>query len=299
MNIFATFFLLVIIALSSCHWNPITTELEDIGHHIQRRPDSAWAAIRSIDIARLDAGGLHALPVSKTQSDYFKHAMASMRQEKTILRQRYILAILITVIVSSAAIAFLIRRKYLISMEKDRLLLAMDESEKMLGIMKLDFEERFSLIKEESAHQKEKVVELQKMYACLYQRQFSEIGKYYDASFNCNPDKASQKITKQVAAEINLVLSEISVRHGNQSKFEDRINRDADNIIAKIRKDYPRYSEDDIRFICYIVAGFDATTISVLMNMTGENARVRKHRIRMRMLRDAGENAELYGLWFA
>jgi len=237
--------------------------------------------------------------VFKAQSNYFKHAVISARQEKTILRQRYILAILLLIVGLSRVTLFFIRKKSLISKEKDKLLLAMDESEKMLGIMKLDFEERFSLIKEESAHQKEKVVELQKMYACLYQRQFSEIGKYYDASFNCNPDKASQKITKQVAAEINLVLSEISVRHGNQSKFEDRINRDADNIIAKIRKDYPRYSEDDIRFICYIVAGFDATTISVLMNMTGENARVRKHRIRMRMLRDAGENAELYGLWFA
>ena len=170
-------------------------------------------------------------------------------------------------------------------MENDQLLLAMDESEKMLGIMKLDFENKYSVIKEESAVQKRKVMELQKMYAGLYQRQFSEIGKHYDASFNCNPDKASQRITKQVAAEINLILSEISVQYRNQSKFEGRINRDADNIIAKIRKDYPRYSEDDIRLICYIVAGFDATTISVLMNITSENARVKKHRIRGRLSR--------------
>ena len=83
-----------------------------------------------------------------------------------------------------------------------------------------------------------------------------------------------------------------------QTKFESRINRDADNIIAKIRKDYPKYSEDDIRFICYIIAGFDTTTISVLMDISGENARVKKHRIRSRMLRDNGENAALYKIWF-
>lgn len=256
-------------------------------------------AIRSVGIAGLNNGELHALPVSKTQSDHFKHAMASMRQKKTILRQRYILAIFIIVVVSSAAIFFLIRSKNLISKEKDRLRLAMDESERMSGIMRHDFEDKYSAMKEESAAHERKVAELQRMYACLYRRQFSEIGKYCDASFDCNPERASQKITRQVAAEISLVLSEVSVRHGNLSKFEDRLNRDADNIIAKIRKDYPRYSEDDIRFICYVVAGFDATTISVLMNMTGENARVKKHRIRMRLMGNTGENAELYRLWFA
>lgn len=252
----------------------------------------------SIQLQNLLVRDKIAQSVFKTQSDYFRHAMLSTRQEKTILRQRYILAIMILVIVSAIITLLFIRKKSLISMENDRLLLAMDESEKMLGIMKLDFENKYSVIKEESAVQKRKVMELQKMYAGLYQRQFSEIGKHYDASFNCNPDKASQRITKQVAAEINLILSEISVQYRNQSKFEGRINRDADNIIAKIRKDYPRYSEDDIRLICYIVAGFDATTISVLMNITSENARVKKHRIRGRLLRNSGENAELYRIWF-
>ena len=145
--------------------------------------------------------------------------------------------------------------------------------------------------------QRKKVLELQKMYAGLYQKQFSEIGKNYDASYLNNPDRTSQKISKQVASEISNILSEISAQSSNHTEFEARINRDADNIIAKIRKDYPRYSDDDIRLICYLVAGFDATTISVLMNITGENARVKKHRIRGRLLRDKGENSELYRLW--
>ena len=84
--------------------------------------------------------------VFKAQSNYFKHAVISARQEKTILRQRYILAILLLIVGLSRVTLFFIRKKSLISKEKDKLLLAMDESEKMLGIMKLDFEERFSLI---------------------------------------------------------------------------------------------------------------------------------------------------------
>lgn len=251
----------------------------------------------SIQLQNLLVREKMAQSVFKSQSEYFKQALLSTRQEKTIQRQRYILAILLLVLALSFITFFFMRKKNLMSKENDRLLLAMDESEKMLGLMKLDFENRYSMIEEERLAQKKKAMELQKMYAGLYQKQFLEIGKYYDASYLGNPDKASQEITKQVAAGINVILSEISAQCRNQTKFEARINRDADNIIAKIREDYPRYSQDDIRLICYIVAGFDATTISVLMNITGENARVRKHRIRGRLLRDTGENAELYRIW--
>ena len=235
--------------------------------------------------------------VFKSQSDHFRHAMLSVRQEKTILRQRCFMAIL-SLMLALAFITFLfMRKRRLMAEENDRLLMTVDESEKMLGIMRLDFESKCSVMEEERAARKKKVMELQKMYAGLYQRQFSDIGKYYDSSYPENPDKAAQKITRQVSAEIGKILSEISVQSGKQSKFEARINRDADNIIAKIRKDYPRYSEDDIRLICYIIAGFDATAISVLMGITGENARVKKHRIRGRLLRDTGANAELYRIW--
>lgn len=204
--------------------------------------------------------------VFKSQSDHFRHAMLSVRQEKTILRQRCFMAIL-SLMLALAFITFLfMRKRRLMAEENDRLLMTVDESEKMLGIMRLDFESKCSVMEEERAARKKKVMEL-------------------------------QKITRQVSSEIGKILSEISVQSGKQSKFEARINRDADNIIAKIRKDYPRYSEDDIRLICYIIAGFDATAISVLMGITGENARVKKHRIRGRLLRDTGANAELYRIW--
>lgn len=252
----------------------------------------------SIQLQNLVVREKIAQSVFKSQSDYFKHIMLSTKQEKTILRQRSLVAILF-LLLSLSLITFLyLRKKSSMSRENARLLLAMDESEKMLDIMRTDFEKKYADIEEEKAAHKKKMLELQKMYAGLYQKQFHEIGKYYDASYLGNPDKASQKITKHVAAEINNILSEISAQSQNQTRFEDRINRDAENIIAKIRRDYPRYSEDDIRFICYIIAGFDATTISVLMNITGEYARVKKHRIRVRLLSDNGDNAELYRMWF-
>ena len=57
------------------------------------------------------------------------------------------------------------------------------------------------------------------------------------------------------------------------------------------------FSESDIRFICYMVAGFDATTISVLMNISTDNVRVKRSRIRHRILSNEGPNAALYRVW--
>ena len=243
--------------------------------------------------------------VFKSQSEFYRHAMLSTQQEKTIQRQRYSLVFLLLILAFSFLAFLYFKRRRQLSEENERLLLAVDESERMLRIMELDsdnirveFSKTISQIEEQASVQNRKVLELQKMYAGLYQKQFSDIGKYFDVSYLVNPNKASQKIIKQVSSKINEILSEISAQSGKQTKFESRINRDADNIIAKIRKDYPKYSEDDIRFICYIIAGFDTTTISVLMDISGENARVKKHRIRSRMLRDNGENAALYKIWF-
>ena len=185
--------------------------------------------------------------VFKSQSEFYRHAMLSAQQEKTIQRQRYSLAFLLLILAFSFLAFLYFKRRRQLSEENDRLLLAVDESERMLRIMELDsdnirveFTKTISQIEEQASVQNRKVLELQKMYAGLYQKQFSDIGKYFDVSYLVNPNKASQKIIKQVSSKINEILSEISAQSGKQTKFESRINRDADSISAKIRKDYPR-----------------------------------------------------------
>lgn len=229
--------------------------------------------------------------VFKAQSDHYRYAMLSGQRERTIMRQRFIL-VTVFLLLALAAIVFISRRrKRLMQQEREKLLLAVGESERLLQMTRTDADNR-------SAEQEAKIIDLQRMYVTLYQKQFTEIGRYYDASCSGDSDKVSQKIVKDMVSGIGGIIAEMTSQPGNQSKFEERINRDADNIVAKIRCDYPKFSEDDIRFICYVIAGFDATTISVLMNITGDNARVKRYRIRHRLLSDAGPNASLYRAWF-
>ena len=184
------------------------------------------------------------------------------------------------------------------------MLLTIAESEDMLKLMSNDaqllqseHEELVSQFRNEQASHKEMVLALQRMYAGLYQKQFSDIGRYYDATYLCDKDRASQNIIRKVSSDINSILSEISDQSDGQQKFEARINKDADDIVSKLRTDYPKFSESDIRFICYMVAGFDATTISVLMNISTDNVRVKRSRTRHRILSNEGPNAALYRVW--
>ena len=110
--------------------------------------------------------------IFKSQSEFFKHAAHSAQQKKTIQRQRYLVTILFLLLVLSLITFLYLRKKSSMSRENARLLLAMDESEKMLDIMKTDFEKKYADIEEEKAAQKKKMLELQKMYAGLYQKQF-------------------------------------------------------------------------------------------------------------------------------
>lgn len=260
----------------------------------------------SIQLQNLVVRNIISQTVFKSLSEYYKFTALTARQEQTIFLQRSIITMALLILVFVFTLFMYGRRKRCLLAENEKLHLAVEESERMLRVMKTDadhmraeHEETLNRIEEQKISHGEKVLNLQKMYATLYQKQFSEIGRYYDASYLGNPETASQSIVKNVAAEVDSILSEISAQSGKQCKFEERINRDAEDIIAKIRGDYPKYSEDDIRFICYVVAGFDATTISVLMNISCENARVKRYRIRHRLLADKGPNADLYKIWFS
>lgn len=238
--------------------------------------------------------------IFKAQSENYKYETLSAKQGQIILRQRFAIVIIIFLIVILLMIFFYKQRKKLLLKEKERLLLIVDETNKLLiktqSKAQIGFEE-ISRLEMINIRQQEKVADLQKMYVELYKKQFSEICKYCDESFVGDPDNVTQKIVKSVSKAVTGVLSEISSHEKTQAKFEQRINKDTNNILKKIRIDYPNYSDEDLRFISLVIAGFDATSISVLMGITGENARVKKHRIKRKLLNDKGPNAALYSMW--
>lgn len=242
--------------------------------------------------------------VFKAQSDYYRLNAEVSEQKSTIANQRSIIFLIVgLMIVGSLYIAFM-KRKIALSREKERLTQAVEESERLLETVmnraKQEKEERDKNIFDlESLNEREqdKIKELRDMYVTLYQKRFCEIGKYYDAASSHRLESIKEKAYHDVISSTQTLFEEIASGSEGQKKFEARINADLDDIVSKIRSDFPKLKDEDIRFICYLIVGFDTSTISFLMDITKENVRVKKHRLREKLNGYSGPNENLYRLF--
>lgn len=242
--------------------------------------------------------------VFKAQSDYYRLTAEVSEQKSTIANQRSVIILIASLMMAGLLYIVFMKRKTALIREKDRLAQAVEESEKLLETVrnraKQEKEERdkdiFDL-KSRNERERDKIKELRDMYVSLYQKRFYEIGKYYDAASSHRLESIKEKAYHDVISSTQTLFEEIASGSEGQKKFEARINADLDDIVSKIRSDFPKLKDDDIRFICYLIVGFDTSTISFLMDISKENVRVKKHRLREKLNGYAGPNETLYRLF--
>ena len=242
--------------------------------------------------------------VFKAQSDYYRLTAEVSEQKSTIANQRSVIILIAGLMMAGLLYIVFMKRKTALIREKDRLAQAVEESEKLLETVrnraKQEKEERDKDIFDLKSHnerERDKIKELREMYVALYQKRFSEIGKYYDAASSHRLESIKEKAYHDVISSTQALFEEIASGSEGQKKFEARINADLDDIVSKIRSDFPKLKDDDIRFICYLIVGFDTSTISFLMDISKENVRVKKHRLREKLNGYAGPNDTLYRLF--
>lgn len=242
--------------------------------------------------------------VFKAQSDYYRLTAEVSEQKSTISNQRSIIILIAGLMMAGLLYIVFMKRKTALIREKDRLAQAVEESEKLLETVrnraKQEKEERdkdiFDL-KSRNERERDKIKELRDMYVSLYQKRFYEIGKYYDAASSHRLESIKEKAYHDVISSTQALFEEIASGSEGQKKFEARINADLDDIVSKIRSDFPKLKDDDIRFICYLIVGFDTSRISFLMDISKENVRVKKHRLREKLNGYSGPNETLYRLF--
>lgn len=242
--------------------------------------------------------------VFKAQSDYYRLTAEVSEQKSTIANQRSVIILIAGLMMAGLLYIVFMKRKTALIREKDRLAQAVEESEKLLETVrnraKQEKEERdkdiFDL-KSLNERERDKIKELRDMYVSLYQKRFCEIGKYYDAASSHRLESIKEKAYHDVISSTQALFEEIASGSEGQKKFEARINADLDDIVSKIRSDFPKLKDDDIRFICYLIVGFDTSTISFLMDISKENVRVKKHRLREKLNGYSGPNETLYRLF--
>lgn len=241
--------------------------------------------------------------VFKAQSDYYRLTAEVSEQKSTISNQRSIIILITGLMIIALLYVIFMKRKSTLIREKDRLTQAVEESERLLETVrnraneeKSEREKDILDLKSRNEREQDKIKDLREKYVALYQKRFSEIGKYYDAASSHRLESIKEKAYHDVISSTQALFEEIANGSEGQKKFEARINADLDDIVSKIRSDFPKLKDDDIRFICYLIVGFDTSTISFLMDITKENVRVKKHRLREKLNGYSGPNETLYRL---
>lgn len=242
--------------------------------------------------------------VFKAQSDYYRLTAEVSEQKSTISNQRSIIILITGLMIIALLYVIFMKRESTLIREKDRLTQAVEESERLLETVrnraneeKSEREKDILDLKSRNEREQDKIKDLREMYVALYQKRFSEIGKYYDAASSHRLESIKEKAYHDVISSTQALFEEIANGSEGQKKFEARINADLDDIVSKIRSDFPKLKDDDIRFICYLIVGFDTSTISFLMDISKENVRVKKHRLREKLNGYSGPNETLYRLF--
>lgn len=242
--------------------------------------------------------------VFKAQSDYYRLTAEVSEQKSTISNQRSIIILITGLMIIALLYVIFMKRKSTLIREKDRLTQAVEESERLLETVrnraneeKSEREKDILDLKSRNEREQDKIKDLREMYVTLYQKRFCEIGKYYDAASSHRLESIKEKAYHDVISSTQTLFEEIASGSEGQKKFEARINADLDDIVSKIRSDFPKLKDEDIRFICYLIVGFDTSTISFLMDISKENVRVKKHRLREKLNGYSGPNETLYRLF--
>lgn len=242
--------------------------------------------------------------VFKAQSDYYRLTAEVSEQKSTIANQRSVIILIAGLMMAGLLYIVFMKRKTALIREKDRLAQAVEESERLLETVrnraneeKSEREKDILDLKSRNEREQDKIKDLREMYVALYQKRFSEIGKYYDAASSHRLESIKEKAYHDVISSTQALFEEIASGSEGQKKFEARINAELDDIVSKIRSDFPKLKDDDIRFICYLIVGFDTSTISFLMDISKENVRVKKHRLREKLNGYSGPNETLYQLF--
>lgn len=208
------------------------------------------------------------------QRDYYQSQL-DLAEYKVRTRTRELLAlivliILVSVILYLSIIRFIMRQKE----EKNKLLEYAEEIRRQL---------------EES--DKNDYSKLKRKFISLYKARFETIGTLCDQYIQSS---GRTDIEKLMFRKVERLISEVRNDAANRTAFETMLDNDLDMIMTRLRTEMPKMKELDYSIFSYLIVGFDATTISRLLDMSVNNVYAHKRRIRIKIEEKQPEHSDQF-----
>lgn len=208
----------------------------------------------------------------RTQRDYMQAETILLKKEHDLDKQHMAFLVLSSIIALGILALLYYQKKTALSKRTEELANLHFESQQMLELQNIQTAATNALLAEKDAT----LLQLRKQFASLYKAQYRTLNDLCSAYLS--PIKKDRKdvLYDEAMRQLDVIINDSE----SQNKFMSMVNESLDNIMDKLRRDLPGHKELDFRFLMYIIAGFDATTISNLTGYSVGTVYTKKNRLK-------------------
>ena len=132
---------------------------------------------------------------------------------------------------------------------------------------------------------------LRSRFVAQYKAQFVTLRKLAEETLVAEKRRDSEQYLLRKMEDLTRMILHDEQGH---RVFESLLDRDLDGIMLHIRSDYPGRQEKTYWLISFLIAGFDATSISLFLDYSVESVYVRKSKIIKDFKEMESDRKELY-----
>lgn len=209
----------------------------------------------------------------RSQRDYLQAETTVLKKENEIEKQRIAVIILLSIILLGVLIMLYLKRMAVYDKRIEELSALQHESQQMLDLQNA----QAASMNAQLAEKEMALLQLRKQFATIYKAQYKTLNNLCAAYLS--PIKKDRKdvLYDEAMRQLDVIVNDKE----SQNRFMSLVNGSLDNIIDKLRKDLPNHKEQDFRFLMYVIAGFDATTISNLTGYSVGTVYTKKNRLKV------------------
>ena len=217
---------------------------------------------------------ISALQESITQShrDYLREETEVLKKENKIAQQRLIIIVILSILLIGSAVLIYFRKKETLNRKMEYLSRLYSDSQRMLELQSV----HTASANEKLADYQAALMELRKQFTSLYKAQYKVLNDLCTAYFSPSKKDTKEKLYTEAIRQLDIIINDRT----NQDRFVAQVNDSLDGMIDKLRKDFPDHKEQAFHFLAFIIAGFDAATISHLTGYSVGTVYTKKNKLK-------------------
>lgn len=220
------------------------------------------------------------------QRDYLSAETKVLKKDNEIEKQRHVFIIVLSFLCLALIVVLFTRRNAVLNKRIEELSSLHEESKRMLDLQNA----RTAIIDAQLAEKDAALLSLRKQFASLYKAQYKTLNDLCAAYLSPIKKERRDVVYDEVMNQLRFIIND----EDSQKEFMSLVNKSLNGIIEKLRKDLPNHQESDIRFLTYIIVGFDAKTISSLTGYSVGTVYTKKNRLKGAIANLSSPHRDLY-----